>query len=407
MVRALPPWPPTAVRLGRGRAWAIHPPDGGHGPCVAVHGAHGVVLVNSGADPGAGRAVAESVQALVGAPVRGVVYPQLGRAHCLGTAEIVAPEDVAKGAVVVAGPPRWGLDGLTTPAALGRWVRSAQPPPTGAVPVPPNLTVEGEQRIRIGGVLVHLLPVGEDALVVRFPEHGLVFAGEESEPSGPRWACVADRLRTSGATHLLGTHLPLLSGRAKVRTTLTRWRDALCFQHDQVMRRVLGGMPDREAARAPLTELAEYPELRPWLGPAGVLRAQHSAVPPADRPRPAAALAEELRERPAAALMELLRYRVAPDRAGAQDLRLLWHLTDTGERFAVRLRGPLLRVHRGPAAEPPSATVALRTDALADLVAGAADLGDLIVRNAVVVDGRPQDVTSFFGALDDGLTTRP
>ncbi|MCK2244387.1 MULTISPECIES: alkyl sulfatase C-terminal domain-containing protein [unclassified Crossiella] len=255
-----PPWPPEVDTIVPGRCWALRDPATGCA-CLAVEGDTGLVLINTGVDAGAGQAIAEIVPLLSAKPVCAIVYPRASMRHCLGTAAIVPPAEVSTGTVVVVGLPAWGTDGLTT-----AW----PPPPSsadpGPPPVPPNLLLHGESRLRLGGLQLRLLPVDEQALAVHLPEHRLVFLGEPG-PQPLRWVAAVDLLLATRIEHLVGTHLPLLSGAARTKEMLTLWRDSVQHRHDQAVRRVLdGAWPEDNAT--PLPELAEFPALRPWLGAA-------------------------------------------------------------------------------------------------------------------------------------------
>lgn len=352
-----PPWPPEVTAIGSGRVWVLR--DAAGSACVAAEGGTGLVLINTGADAAGGRAIAQTLPMLSAKPVRAIVYPHLAMRHCQGTAAIVPPAEAATGAVVIAGLPAWGTDGLTTawpPPQTG-------PPEPEFPPVPPNLPVPGERQLRLAGVRLRLLPVDGQSLAVHLPEHRLAFFTEPgADPL--RWVAAADVLLSARPEHLLGTELPLLSGVRRVERMLTRWRDEVQHRHDQAVRRVLdGACPDG---------LATTP----------------------------GQLVARLRARPPGALLELLRYRLDPGRANGCRTRLRCRITDTGEQFELELRNRVLLVRRSPPPRPADASVVLGAAALAEYVAGAADLPDLLVRHAVTVDGRPEAAATFFAAFD-------
>lgn len=345
VVRVLPPsqqHPPEVIAAGSGRAWVLRDPGGGCS-CLAVEGDTGLVLVNSGVDVAQGRAIAATLPLLSAKPVCAVVYPRSAMRHCLGTAAIVPPAEVSTGAVVVAGLPAWGTEGLTA-----AWPPPAEPLDPGLPPVPPNLLARGERGLRVGGIHLRLLPVDEQALAVHLPEHRLVFLGEPG-PEPLRWVAAVDVLLSARIEHVLGTHLPLLSGATRAEEMLTLWRDSVQHRHDQAVRRKLDGARPEDAATS-LLDLAEFPALRTWLGPArstcqdGPVRTTAAAATSA-RPAPRIARAQRvllLAGGRDPVLAEAVRRLDAADPQGAAELAADLVLLDPADAEARKVWGAAL-----------------------------------------------------------------
>lgn len=128
--------------------------------------------------------------------------------------------------------------------------------------LPPTHTFDEPVRIELAGLAVELAPApsdADDSITIWFPElsvavHNLlwpalfnVFAIRGEEYRDPRILLTGfDHLLGLDAEHLVATHGPPLSGADRVRTELTRSRDAIQYLWDQTVRGVNLGLPHGE-----------------------------------------------------------------------------------------------------------------------------------------------------------------
>jgi alkyl sulfatase BDS1-like metallo-beta-lactamase superfamily hydrolase len=137
--------------------------------------------------------------------------------------------------------------------------------------LPPTDTFDAPVTTTIAGLTVEMTPAESDAtdsITIWFPELQVcvntllwpalfnVFAIRGEEYRDPRILLAGfDHLIGLGAEHLVGTHGPPIGGAERIRTELTRSRDALQFLWDQTVRGINLGLTHGE-----LTEFVQLPD---------------------------------------------------------------------------------------------------------------------------------------------------
>ena len=167
---------------------------------------------------------------------------------------------------------------------LGPFVETLDPNMTLGL-IRPNKTFSDELETEICGVKVHLVHApGEtnDQLFVWLPEPGVLLPGDNIYKAFPNlysirgtlyrdvlaWAYSIDKMRALRPTHLVPSHTRSISGQDQVYETLTAYRDAIQFVHDQTIRGINQGLtPDElvEVVKLP-PHLAEHPFLQEYYG---------------------------------------------------------------------------------------------------------------------------------------------
>ncbi|MBW2212751.1 MAG: MBL fold metallo-hydrolase [Deltaproteobacteria bacterium] len=167
---------------------------------------------------------------------------------------------------------------------LGPFVETLDPNMTLGL-IRPNKTFSDELETEICGVKVHLVHApGEtnDQLFVWLPERGVLLPGDNIYKAFPNlysirgtlyrdvlaWAYSIDKMRALRPTHLVPSHTRSISGQDEVYETLTAYRDAIQFVHDQTIRGINQGLtPDElvEVVKLP-PHLAEHPFLQEYYG---------------------------------------------------------------------------------------------------------------------------------------------
>lgn len=133
--------------------------------------------------------------------------------------------------------------------------------------------------------LVHAPGETDDQLFVWLPERKVLLPGDNLYRAFPnlytirgtgfrdpkRWAASLDRMRALKAEYLVPSHTRPLAGAELIETTLTDYRDAIRYVHDQTIRMMNAGLlPDEIAARLKLPpHLAASPFLKEFYGKPG------------------------------------------------------------------------------------------------------------------------------------------
>jgi alkyl sulfatase BDS1-like metallo-beta-lactamase superfamily hydrolase len=169
---------------------------------------------------------------------------------------------------------------------LGPFVETLDPNMTLGL-IRPNQTFSDELEAEICGVQVELIHApGEtnDQLFVWLPERGVLMPGDNIYKAFPNlysirgtpyrdvlaWVRSIDKMRAIGPTHLVPSHTRAISGKEKIDETLTAYRDAIQFVHDQTIQGINRGLtPD---------ELVDFVELPPHLAKHPYLQEHYGKV---------------------------------------------------------------------------------------------------------------------------------
>ncbi|HMM42304.1 MAG TPA: alkyl sulfatase dimerization domain-containing protein [Thermomicrobiales bacterium] len=281
----------------------------GNANMTMVDGADGVILIDSLENAEAAREALADLRRFSDKPVRALIYTHSHPDHSSGSRGLIDPADIERGHVeiyaherLLAGmrgnpslgiinPARlaysfgWGLergaDGLVE-VGLGPLLRAGT---TGFLP--PTMTFRESLDIEVAGIHVqmHAAPSeSDDEIVLWFPDGRVLHSADVIQGEclanlyalrGAirdiwQWIGAVDLLRGFNAQALIFGHGRPLTGRDDVRETLTAYRDAMQYIHDQTVRLMARGLtPDElvEAVSELPPRLRGHPRFGEFYGP--------------------------------------------------------------------------------------------------------------------------------------------
>ncbi|MDH3767451.1 MAG: MBL fold metallo-hydrolase [Gammaproteobacteria bacterium] len=151
--------------------------------------------------------------------------------------------------------------------------------------VPPTRTFEHELQTEIAGIafqLIHAPGETDDQIFAWLPDLGVLAPGDNLYKAFPNlytirgtpyrslrsWVASLDRMRELPVEFLIPSHTRPVVGTTEINNTLTNYRDAISFVHDQTIRRINQGQtPDQIAEQLKLpAHLEQSPFLQEFYG---------------------------------------------------------------------------------------------------------------------------------------------
>ncbi|MCP4600118.1 MAG: MBL fold metallo-hydrolase [Proteobacteria bacterium] len=272
---------------------------------ILLEGKDGVVIVDTMESVEAAAPVKVAFDKITSKPIKAIIYTHYHSDHTFGasvfadgnSAEIYAHENtnhhlnrivnVTRDTTYRRAMRQFGVllpKGGVLNAGIGPRLEFDRTKTVGVLP--PSKTFSGERlELEVAGMkleLVHAPGETTDQIFVWMPEKRVLLAADNYYKSFPNlyairgtsyrdvtdWVRSLDKMRRLGPEHLVPSHTRPLTGAGVILETLTNYRDAIQFVHDQTIRWMNKGLtPDEIVERVKLPpHLATLPYLHEYYG---------------------------------------------------------------------------------------------------------------------------------------------
>jgi alkyl sulfatase BDS1-like metallo-beta-lactamase superfamily hydrolase len=272
---------------------------------ILIEGDDGLIVVDTLESIESARTVRAEFAKISTKPIKAIIYTHFHPDHTYGAgvfAEGGSPEVIAQAttndlinsyhfelapSIYARSSRQFGTylpDEMQVNAGIGPFLAFRADRNTSAYLRPTRVVAEHE-RLVIAGVgleIFHAPGETEDQLLIWLPDKRVALPGDTIYRAFPnlyairgtayrdllKWVASLDKLRALNAAYLVPSHTRPLSGEAEIRETVTAYRDAIQYVHDQTVRWMNKGLtPSEIAAKVKLPpHLRAHPFLREWYG---------------------------------------------------------------------------------------------------------------------------------------------
>lgn len=280
-------------QIGDTPVWDYNTPNRGFGNVIMIEGEDGIIIVDTTTAEEHATVAASAFRDVTDKPVRAVIYTHHHVDHISGTGAFISAEDAAAGVVKVIAAHNFlgeleDENQVTAPImgvrALYMYGQLLDPVTDGrdyhvsccgytigankTSYIPPNHFVHQNDELTIAGVRLKFLETGGESashIAIWLPDHGVMLSGDELQgPNFPnlhslrgtkprdaiKWIDAIDRMRAVDPAYLVPSHGQPLLSREDIRDTLTLYRDAIQYTHDQSLRLINKGYTPDDLANA-------------------------------------------------------------------------------------------------------------------------------------------------------------
>lgn len=271
---------PKVYKIPGAPVWSINNTENWAANTILIEGDKGLIVYDTGMSKENGEAVMKEIRKISNKPITTVFYSHHHSDHYNGTSAFVKPEDVSAGKVKIYAwenfeeelASEFGATGPIQAVRVGYYTgtflskeeqhyHGCCGPKYGGNSgyIPPTDTLHGDTTLNIDGIKLEVVFTGGEAASefgLRLPAHEIFIVADEIYPAHPNMYTIrgAQFRKTDGylraydtvlaytnTEHLLGSHMPPISGKAKVRRVVTKYRDLVQYVHDQSVRMINKG----------------------------------------------------------------------------------------------------------------------------------------------------------------------
>ena len=289
---------PQVYQIGGHKLWSINNADDWPSNSVVVEGDNGLIVYDTGLTHEQGVQILAEIRKFSDKPITTIFYSHHHPDHFGGTTGLVSEADVKAGKVKIYAWDNFVEEmnsefGPTSPAQTVRviyYMGLALPEEeehyhgccgtkyqgSHAGYIAPTDTFSENTKMNIEGIDLEVFYTGGEAkseFGIYFPKFKAVTVGDEifhsvpniytirgakyREPEG--YIRAVDAVLSYDVEHLLGSHLVPISGKEKIKKTVTKYRDLVQWINDQSIRYINKGYSIEEL-KAQFTEIPEYLE---------------------------------------------------------------------------------------------------------------------------------------------------
>ena len=271
---------PQTYAIEGAPVWSINNPDFWAANTIVIEGDDGLIVYDTGLSHEHGEAALAEIRKISDKPIRTIFYSHHHPDHYNGTDAMVPREDVDAGRVRIYAwenfeeelASEFGATGPIQALRLGYYTGTFLRPEDQhyhgccgrryggtAGYIPPTHTLSEDVTLNLSGVRVEVIYTGGEAsseFGLRLPDYNTMIVADEIYPAHPNMYTIRGAqfrktdgylraydtvLRYPDTEHLLGTHMPPISGSENIREIITKYRDLVQYVHDQSVRRINKG----------------------------------------------------------------------------------------------------------------------------------------------------------------------
>ena len=282
--------------------WSINNIDDWAVNSILIEGNDGLIVFDTGLSHEHGEQLLKEIRKISDKPVKAIFYSHHHPDHYSGTDALVSREDVKSGKVKIYAwrnfeeeiASEMGATGPIQALRVGFYTGALLPKEDNhhhgccgtryggkSGYIPPTDTFSGNTEMTIAGVRINVFYTGGEAISefgLYLPDFKTMLIADEIYPAQPNMYTIrgAQFRKTEGylraydtvlahteTEHLLGTHMPPISGPENIRNIIIKYRDLVQYVHDQSVRQINKGAGTSELMQT-FKDVPQWLELEPY-----------------------------------------------------------------------------------------------------------------------------------------------
>lgn len=282
--------------------WSINNPDYWAANSIVIEGDDGLIVYDTGLSREQGELILSEIRKISAKPIKAIFYSHHHSDHYNGTDALVSREDVKSGKVKIYAwdnfeeelASEFGATGPIQALRVGFYTGAFLPKEDkhhhgccgqryggNSGYIPPTDTFSDNKEMTIAGVRIEVFYTGGEAASeygLYLPDFNTMLIADEIYPAHPNMYTIrgAQFRKTEGylraydtvlahteTEHLLGSHMPPISGRENIRAIITKYRDLVQYVHDQSVRQINKGADFTDLMQT-FKDVPDWLELEPY-----------------------------------------------------------------------------------------------------------------------------------------------